>query len=278
MADDTGTPRKRTSTKSAKAAPTPTETGAPNPPASQPCDPLMAGAWPQLPAGAFDPMAMLQPEQREALEQLSRNLARAAVTAQTALAGAALHQAAKPQMVNPDPFHVGPAMSEVMGSLAAHPDKLMQAQADLFQRYTDLWRSAALRMAFGTAEPVVQPAKGDKRFNDEAWSENPVFDMMKQSYLLTSNWLNDLVASAQGVDPLAKRRVEFFTKMLTDAFSPSNFLISNPAARKQAGPTTISFGSARTSPPRRGRSCSATSYSNCFSTRPPPKMCTRYPC
>jgi polyhydroxyalkanoate synthase len=33
---------------------------------------------------------------------------------------------------------------------------------------------------------------------------------------------------------LTKRRVEFFTKMLTDAFSPSNFLASNPAALREA--------------------------------------------
>jgi polyhydroxyalkanoate synthase len=36
------------------------------------------------------------------------------------------------------------------------------------------------------------------------------------------------------VDPMTKRRVEFFTKMLTDAFSPSNFLLSNPAALREA--------------------------------------------
>ena len=58
--------------------------------------------------------------------------------------------------------------------------------------------------------------------------------MMKQSYLLSSNWLNSLVAGVDGVDPATKRRVEFFTKMLTDAFSPSNFLMSNPAALREA--------------------------------------------
>ena len=57
-----------------------------------------------------------------------------------------------------------------------------------------------------------------------------MFDVMKQSYLLTANWLNDLVGEVEGVEPLTKRRVEFFTKMLTDAFSPSNFLLSNPEA------------------------------------------------
>ena len=61
-----------------------------------------------------------------------------------------------------------------------------------------------------------------------------MFDVIKQSYLITSDWLNELVAGVEGVDPLTKRRVEFFTKMLTDAFSPSNFLLSNPAALREA--------------------------------------------
>lgn len=75
--------------------------------------------------------------------------------------------------------------------------------------------------------------KGDKRFNAPEWTENPVFDVMKQSYLVTSNWLNELVSSVEGVEPMTKRRVEFFTRQLTDAFSPSNYLLSNPVALKQ---------------------------------------------
>jgi polyhydroxyalkanoate synthase len=57
-----------------------------------------------------------------------------------------------------------------------------------------------------------------------------VFDVMKQSYLLSSNWINKLISSAEGVDPMVKRRAEFFTKLMTDAMSPSNFLMTNPAA------------------------------------------------
>ena len=60
---------------------------------------------------------------------------------------------------------------------------------------------------------IDEDAPGDKRFNDPDWASNPMFDMMKQSYLLSSNWLNSLVAEVQGVDPATKRRVEFFTKM-----------------------------------------------------------------
>jgi polyhydroxyalkanoate synthase len=83
-----------------------------------------------------------------------------------------------------------------MTSLAAQPDRLLRAQADLFSRYMDLWQSTARRAdrrdpARGRARP------GDKRFNDPDWASNPMFDMMKQSYLLSSDWLNDLVAEAR---------------------------------------------------------------------------------
>ncbi len=99
----------------------------------------------------------------------------------------------------------------------------------------ELWRSTAMRAAGeSAARPCAAPVKGDKRFADPEWSENPVFDAIKQSYLITSEWLNDLVGGVEGVDPLAKRRVEFFTRMLTDAFSPSNFLLTNPAALREA--------------------------------------------
>jgi polyhydroxyalkanoate synthase subunit PhaC len=186
------------------------------------------------PRAGLGPLAALSADQREMIERLSVNLARAALTAQGAIAEAALRQADRPAALSPDPFHVAPALTEVMGRLAAQPDRLMRAQADLFTRYTELWRNAAQRISGGETEAVVQPAKGDKRFTDPSWSSNPVFDVMKQSYLLTSGWLNELVGDVEGVDPLAKRRVEFFMKMLTDAFSPSNFLVSNPAALREA--------------------------------------------
>ncbi|WP_309627349.1 class I poly(R)-hydroxyalkanoic acid synthase [Brevundimonas sp.] len=180
-----------------------------------------------------NPFALPGADQREMLEALSLNLARAAMTAQSAIAEAALSQADRPAALSPDPFNVGPAMNSVMTSLASRPDKLFAAQADLFNRYMDLWATSTRRAA---GEEAPAPSK-DKRFKDPAWSENPMFDMMRQSYLVTSDWMNGLVSSVEDVDPRTKRRAEFFTKLLTDAFSPSNFLASNPAALKAMADT-----------------------------------------
>ncbi len=183
-----------------------------------------------MPAAAF---AFPGADQRQMLETLSMNLARAAMTAQSAIAEAALSQADRPAALSPDPFHIGPAMNSVMTSLASRPDKLFAAQADLFNRYMDLWASTTRRAAGEETPAAASPKdRGDKRFKDPAWSENPMFDVMRQSYLVTADWMNGLVSSVEDVDPLVKRRAEFFTRLLTDAFSPSNFLASNPAALK----------------------------------------------
>jgi polyhydroxyalkanoate synthase len=217
-------PRSKAATRPETSAAAKPQTQAPGPSPAGP----KATAEPSGPG-----LEALSPAQREGLEQLSLNLARAAMTAQGAIAEAALRQADRPSGLTPDPFHVAPALSEVMARLASQPDRLMRAQADLFGRYMDLWKATAQRVHGETADPVALPAKGDRRFSDEDWTTNPVFDVIKQSYLITSDWLNELVGGVEGVEPLTKRRVEFFTKMLTDAISPTNFLLSNPAALRE---------------------------------------------
>jgi polyhydroxyalkanoate synthase len=229
---ETTDPKAKAAPKTAKAQPKP-EAAEP-PPKAESVGRSSGGAQGGATPPPFPPFeSMLSPDQLKMVETLSANLARAAVTAQGAIAEAALRQADRPAALTPDPFHVAPALNEVMTRLAAQPDRLMRAQADLFSQYMELWQSAARRAAGEEVAPVVAPAAGDKRFNDPDWASNPMFDLMKQSYLLSSNWLNGLIAEVEGVDPAAKRRVEFFTKMLTDAFSPSNFLMSNPAALRE---------------------------------------------
>ncbi|MFN6982738.1 MAG: class I poly(R)-hydroxyalkanoic acid synthase [Brevundimonas sp.] len=223
------TPRKPGRPTSAKPRPPRAKTPAPEPKIESP-DAAPAAETPVEPASAPFPGA----DQAQLLETLSMNLAKAAMMAQSALAEAALSQADRPAALSPDPFHVGPAMTSVMSSLASRPEKLFQAQADLFSRYMDLWTGTA-RQAAGEPMP---PAPADKRFKDPAWSDNPMFDMMRRSYLLTSDWMNGLIAGVEDVDPAVKQRAQFFTRLLTDAFSPSNFLASNPVALKALAETS----------------------------------------
>jgi len=178
------------------------------------------------PQPAFDAEAMRK------LEALSVNLAKATMTAQSALAKTMFTQTDKDMAPGPlDPFQVAPAMTEIMTSLAAKPQKLIDAQNELMTGYMDLWSQVARKTLGHDAEVEANAKKpSDKRFADPRWEKNLVFDVMKQSYLLSSTWINKLISSADDIDPLVKRRAEFFTKLMTDALSPSNFLMSNPAA------------------------------------------------
>ncbi len=77
-------------------------------------------------------------------------------------------------------------------------------------------------------EPVIEPSSGDKRFKDKDWSENQIFDFIKQSYLLTARWMQETVADVKGLDEHTRKKVEFYTKQFADALSPSNFVFTNP--------------------------------------------------
>jgi poly[(R)-3-hydroxyalkanoate] polymerase subunit PhaC len=125
-------------------------------------------------------------------------------------------------------LRIGQAFLEAMTRLWTDPVKLVQAQMSLWQQYADLWQRTAERMTGGPSEPLVKHEPGDRRFKHSGWEENHVFDFMKQSYLLTSRWLHDVVRDVEGLDEKTARKVEFYTRQWIDAVSPSNFLLTNP--------------------------------------------------
>jgi len=120
---------------------------------------------------------------------------------------------------------------------------MMQAQADLMKGYLDLWSNTTRHFMAGeddaAAAPVIEPEKGDKRWKSEDWSTNPVFNAIKQSYLLNQHFLMGLVRNVDGVDERTRRKVEFLTRQMTDALSPTNFALTNPDVIRE---TMISRG------------------------------------
>jgi polyhydroxyalkanoate synthase subunit PhaC len=127
-----------------------------------------------------------------------------------------------------DPLHIGDAFMQMTARLLADPGKLVEAQMSLWQDYLQLWQSTARRLFGETAEPVVIPDETDRRFKDEMWQQNEVFDFIKQSYLLTARWIQGVVKNVEGLDDHTARKVDFYTRQFTDAMAPSNFLATNP--------------------------------------------------
>src|SRR5262249_19044911 len=93
-----------------------------------------------------------------------------------------------------------------------------------------LWQRTAARALFGTsAEPVISPSPQDKRFKNEAWTENWYFDFLKQSYLLMSRSLQSSVRGVKGVDPHTHHKAQFYVRQFVNALWPANFATTTPA-------------------------------------------------
>ncbi len=112
----------------------------------------------------------------------------------------------------------------------ADPSRLVQAQLSLWNDYLTLWQRTAQRFLGGETEPMIEPSAGDRRFRDAAWTENTLFDFIKQSYLLTARWMQSTVRDVEGIDERTARKVDFYTRQFVDALAPSNFLMTNPEA------------------------------------------------
>ena len=108
------------------------------------------------------------------------------------------------------------------------PKKLMDAQMALWNSYGQLWQAAWQRVLGLPAAPVAQPARNDKRFKDKDWQEHAVFDFLKQFYLISANWAQDMVKNAEGVDEHTRRKARFYVEQIANALSPSNFAVTNP--------------------------------------------------
>ncbi len=110
------------------------------------------------------------------------------------------------------------------------PARALEAQTRLFSGYMNVWSNAIQRAAAGDeeVEDAVKPEKGDKRFQDPEWGKNAFFDFLKQTYLVTSRWAGDLVEHAEGLDEHTRHKAQFYVKQITQALSPTNFLLTNP--------------------------------------------------
>ncbi|WP_327752998.1 class I poly(R)-hydroxyalkanoic acid synthase [Sphingobium sp. SJ10-10] len=96
----------------------------------------------------------------------------------------------------------------------------------LWQRFLD--SGGLLRDQPEPPPPGSPAAARDRRFADPAWTEHPFYDLIRQSYLLLSDYLMKLADAVDGVDPKQKAKLRFATSGMLDAMAPSNFPLTNP--------------------------------------------------
>src|SRR3978361_1681891 len=112
-------------------------------------------------------------------------------------------------------------------------DRASDLQMKMGKAYLDLWGSSMRRMAGEQAPPAIEPSPRDKRFKDPQWKSNQFFDFVMQLYLLTTQWAQDLVRNADGLDPHTRKKAEFYVQQITNALAPSNFVLTNPEVLRE---------------------------------------------
>ena len=131
--------------------------------------------------------------------------------------------------LKPDPLNAVPAMSKVVNDYMEHPEKMFEATARYWSDQAELWTRWGKSLTGEKVDPMIEPARGDKRFKDADWSENPMFDFLKQTYLLNAKWLRDELERAEGLDAKERKKINLIARNFIEATSPSNFPGTNPA-------------------------------------------------
>jgi len=133
------------------------------------------------------------------------------------------------EQLNLDPFNLKELYTDWFVTAIKNPQRLAQVNMEFLQKAMQLYHNSTMGFLGIDTKPVIEEARGDRRFHHEDWVKEPVFRCIKQSYLLVSQWMRNLVADVEGLDQHTAEKVKFFTERYIDAMSPTNFAATNPA-------------------------------------------------
>jgi polyhydroxyalkanoate synthase len=129
--------------------------------------------------------------------------------------------------VQQDPMELQQSVMRYWTAVMQNPEKAIQGQMELWQRYFTLCQNTTRRLQGEKANPIV-PTKPDRRFKDTRWTEDPIFSHLRQSHELMSGWLQEQANAIDSIDHKTAQKMRFAMRNYTDALSPSNFWMTNP--------------------------------------------------
>ncbi|MEJ7801347.1 MAG: alpha/beta hydrolase, partial [Ilumatobacter sp.] len=91
-----------------------------------------------------------------------------------------------------------------------------------------------VKIALGASD--VAPSPKDRRFGDDWFSDRPIYRRLAQAQVATERAIADLIADLD-MDEKSRLRSELVAALITSAVAPTNTLLGNPAALKEAART-----------------------------------------
>jgi len=135
---------------------------------------------------------------------------------------------------------LGKQFGDAWLQMVKHPERALQTQIDWFDHQLDLMRNLTFE-TLGVMAPEAdktsqeqKKTRKDSRFAGDEWRENPLFNWIRQSYLINGEFLQTLIHDIDEQDPIKKKQLEYFTRQFISALSPSNYVLTNPELFRQS--------------------------------------------
>ena len=109
-----------------------------------------------------------------------------------------------------------------------HHQALTALQESWRADHLRLWQDMLERKEGGDRAPLVTPEAGDRRFDHPSWRSSPVFEYVRQAYLLNARYFRQAAEQLPVGDDASRDRLRFLTRQCIDAAAPSNYLATNP--------------------------------------------------
>ena len=110
----------------------------------------------------------------------------------------------------------------------ADPTRAIEAQTAFTTQFIDLWAATLQRFQGAPAKPVAEPEALGQAVLRRGVARQSVLRFLKQAYVLTTRWADDLVKRADEMEPHERDKAQFYLRQVTAALSPSNFVGTNP--------------------------------------------------
>ncbi|MDR0233633.1 MAG: class I poly(R)-hydroxyalkanoic acid synthase [Zoogloeaceae bacterium] len=131
-----------------------------------------------------------------------------------------------------------PDISEILPPSLQYPKETAEAlkalQDELVLNQAKLWQATLAKSVGQSTDFSIQADPSDRRFSAPEWGSSPIFDFLRQSYLLNSKYLFDVMEVLPVEDERAKEKLRFAARQYTDALSPANYAATNPEVIKLA--------------------------------------------
>ena len=127
-----------------------------------------------------------------------------------------------------DQYKLGDEFLKRMSEVWLDPTMAIDANVNFWKDAFDLWGRALNDELGVSGSEVVAPERDDYRFRSKRWTEDRIFDFIKQSYLLVARYIMTSVDSVKGLDVKKKTQIDFFIQQYIDAMAPTNFVLTNP--------------------------------------------------